>query len=333
MNDVRHSPEMGAQMRASSHSLDGEAGGTVALLTNLAGAALSLALIGGVCVWGYKLMVRDVSGIPIVRAAEGDMRILPADPGGQVARNTGLSVNAVVAAGEAGGPVEQVTLAPPPISLRPEDAPPPVVQPPVLGSADAFLERAVHRRMDLPGAAPERVASGEIDALVAGLLTQGDAATPVAAQTQAAAGRSGVDADATDAPAARAQLVAIDAPGPRQSIRPRLRPASEGLVQKAAFAPEPARAEIDPDAIPSGTRLAQLGAFDSPEVARSEWLRLEQRLGSVLAQKSRVVQKVTSNGRDFYRLRAMGFRDLNDARRFCSALKAEGVDCIPVAAR
>jgi hypothetical protein len=48
---------------------------------------------------------------------------------------------------------------------------------------------------------------------------------------------------------------------------------------------------------------------------------------------SRVVQKATSGGRVFYRLRAMGFADLSDARRFCSALVAEGADCIPVVTR
>ena len=44
-------------------------------LTNLAGGVLSLALIAGVCVWGYKLMMRDVTGIPIVRSVQGDMRV------------------------------------------------------------------------------------------------------------------------------------------------------------------------------------------------------------------------------------------------------------------
>jgi len=41
-------------------------------LVNYAGAAVSLALIVGVGVWGYKLVVRDVSGIPVVRAMAGD---------------------------------------------------------------------------------------------------------------------------------------------------------------------------------------------------------------------------------------------------------------------
>jgi ornithine cyclodeaminase/alanine dehydrogenase-like protein (mu-crystallin family) len=68
-------------------------------------------------------------------------------------------------------------------------------------------------------------------------------------------------------------------------------------------------------------------------VARAEWQRLRAALGDLLEGKSRVVQKAESGGRTFFRLRAMGFEDLADARRFCSALKAENIDCIPVVTR
>ena len=85
--------------------------------------------------------------------------------------------------------------------------------------------------------------------------------------------------------------------------------------------------------IPAGTRLSQLGAFDSPEVARKEWDRLSARFGDYMDGKQRVIQKAQSGGRTFYRLRAIGFADLNDARRFCSALVAERADCIPVTSK
>ncbi|MFD1809072.1 SPOR domain-containing protein [Gemmobacter lanyuensis] len=38
-------------------------------------------------------------------------------------------------------------------------------------------------------------------------------------------------------------------------------------------------------------------------------------------------------GRTFYRLRAQGFSDEADARRFCAAITAEGAECIPVTLR
>jgi hypothetical protein len=82
-----------------------------------------------------------------------------------------------------------------------------------------------------------------------------------------------------------------------------------------------------------GSRLAQLGAFESAEVARTEWDRLSTRLGDLLDGKRRVVQRAESGGRTFYRLRVVGFDDLADARRFCSALQAEQAECIPVVTR
>lgn len=92
-------------------------------MTNIAGAVVSLALIAGVGVWGYKLMVRDVSGIPVVRAVQGDMRVRPEEPGGQLAMNQGLAVNAVAADGGTQPPADRFVLAPRPVALADEDTP------------------------------------------------------------------------------------------------------------------------------------------------------------------------------------------------------------------
>jgi hypothetical protein len=113
-----------------------------------------------------------------------------------------------------------------------------------------------------------------------------------------------------------------------------LRPASAPAVVIPVSAPAKATVtDVDPTSVPAGTRLVQLGAFDSAEVARSQWDKIEGRFGDFLQGKSRIVQKANSGGRTFYRLRAMGFSDLSDARRFCSALLAENADCIPVVTR
>ena len=90
---------------------------------------------------------------------------------------------------------------------------------------------------------------------------------------------------------------------------------------------------VAPDTIPTGTRLAQLGAFESEEVALKEWAVLSERFDDFMSEKSRVVQKAQSGGKVFYRLRAHGFVDLADARRFCSALMAGQANCIPVVTR
>jgi len=51
------------------------------------------------------------------------------------------------------------------------------------------------------------------------------------------------------------------------------------------------------------------------------------------AASAAVIQEAKSGGRVFYRLRAVGFDDLNASRRFCAVLVASNAACIPVLAR
>ncbi len=100
------------------------------ILANGLAATLSLVLLAGFATWGWKLAVRDVSGVPVVRALEGPMRLAPDDPGGLRAAHQGLSVNAV-AGGEAIAAPERILLAPSPPALdMPETALPEAVLPP-----------------------------------------------------------------------------------------------------------------------------------------------------------------------------------------------------------
>ena len=93
-------------------------------LTNYAGAVVSLGLMVGIGVWGYKVVARDVSGVPVVRAASNEpMRMAPEKPGGQLAAHQGLSVNEVMAKGGAEKPAERLVLAPKPVDLTEEDQP------------------------------------------------------------------------------------------------------------------------------------------------------------------------------------------------------------------
>lgn len=270
---------------------------SVAGLVNVAGAVTSLALLGGIGVWGYGMVMRDVSGVPVVRALEGPMREAPEDPGGQPAAHQGLAVNKVAGEGTAAPPPDRVIIAPQPLDLMAEDAMRPAPAPahgiPVPRPQPAGVHLAVLREevADAPPPAP--------------------ASAPASARIPAVGGGLG------------------------QSLRPRIRPASADPVAfaLAAAMAAPAAREVEPDNLPVGTRLAQLGAFDSAEVARAEWERLSALLGDLLEGKSPVVQRAESGGRVFYRLRAAGFEDLADARRFCSAMQAEKAECIPVVTR
>ncbi|WP_246039859.1 SPOR domain-containing protein [Sulfitobacter sabulilitoris] len=301
----------------------------------MAGAVISIGLIAGIGIWGYKLLVRDVSGIPVVRAAAGDMRVRPDDPGGQLARHQGLAVNAVAADGMAEKPADRLVLAPRALDLTEEDQPvsvAPVQQPDALVPAAQAVEAPDPAGSETATATPQ---AASIEALVAE-LTAGVA--PIDTGDDTSAGPSGPTAQPLDpAPEEGSVIAALDAPGVRQSKRPRLRPAdAPAVVVKASLPLSSAAApvtEVDPASVAAGTRLVQLGAYDSPEVAREQWDKINARFGPYFEGKARIVQRANSGGRVFFRLRAMGFDDLSDARRFCSALVAENADCIPLVTR
>ncbi|WP_232796389.1 SPOR domain-containing protein [Roseovarius salinarum] len=280
------------------------------------GALASLALVVGIGVWGYKLVARDVSGVPVVRAAEGPMRVQPDDPGGKPALNQGLSVNQVAAGKPADDAPERVVLAPAPLDLDAGTAQAdaqPAAEPAV---ADAEDQRAAVLALaeELSEGAMPLSESPEADEASGAEATRADAEPTAPAQQNTA---TEADSDA--------------AAGLGRSLRPKLRPAALKSVTHTAAASGPR--DVDPENIPAGTRLAQLGAFESAEVARDEWRRISDEFASVLSDKDRVIQRAESGGRIFYRLRAMGFEDLADARRFCSALVSEGAECIPVVTR
>ena len=292
--------------------------GSMGKFANIAGAAVSLALVVGVGVWGYKLLVRDVSDIPIVRATAGDMRVRPEDPGGQLAQNQGLSVNTVASAGASEARVQEVRLAPVPTDLDAEDQP--MTQTAAVVAAEPEVQAPAAQ--DIAAA----LESGSVDDLVAQLTDGVAPLEPTEAQS------APVLASVT--PQAVPELLTGE--GVQVSLRPALRP-ERGLVATNAVAVSaPAAAtggEVAATSLPAGTRLVQLGAFDSPEIARAQWGQLSARFTPFMEGKQRIVMEAKSGGRTFYRLRAMGFEDIGDARRFCSALLSESVDCIPVVTR
>jgi hypothetical protein len=267
-------------------------------LVNFAGAALSLALILGVGFWGYKLIVRDVSGIPVVRAMEGDMRVLPDNPGGGVAAHTGLSVNEVAALGEAGGPEDRLVLAPRTAGLAQEDL---EAQPIAEAIASVIAEEPVEAA----------IIQDDVSALAAQLANL-STEPPLVEQT------------ASDE-------IAPTVAGLATSLRPVIRPANFRIPAPAtAAAAETTEVAVTTTTFPAGTNLVQLGAFPSPALAAQEWDRLQGRFGQLMSDRGRVIQVSNQSSATWYRLRASGFADRAEARRLCAALQAEGAECIAV---
>ncbi|MFC3118500.1 SPOR domain-containing protein [Jhaorihella thermophila] len=298
-------------------------GNAVGNLISIAGALTSLALVVGIGVWGYKLMMRDVSGVPVVRALEGPMRVQPKDPGGEAADYQGLAVNRIAAEGAAAEPPERVVLAPRPVALTDEDLPEAKLSPVAAeapASAQTMSDAEVAQLVDeLTGKVKPIKVSARIEHPAP--LADGTGAKRVAARVVAS-------------PASEPRPAVLDAPGVKLSLRPMARPARKVPVETRVAVKEPEVAlDVDPASLPKGTRLVQLGAYLSAEMAREAWGRFEARFGDYMAGKRRVVEQASSGGRTFYRLRVMGFEDLADSRRFCAALVAEGADCVPVTVR
>lgn len=309
-------------------------GAPVQRLVNLAGAAISVGLIVGLCLWGYRLAVRDVTGVPVVRAMEGPMRVAPENPGGEVMAHQGLAVNEVAEDGVAAGLAERVVLAPRPVDLTAEDAAGSFATPdgPTSARADATAGLTLAASAEAVPEAPPQDTASLIDAVVLSVVADGDAS--VEAGVTAAEDVAG-DLDASPE-AAVVTPAALPGRADGPSLRPLPRPARLARTDIPAPAPAAITAalpEIDPATLAAGTRLVQLGAFDTAEEARAEWGKLYARFGDLMRDKAPVVEPAQSGGRAFFRLRANGFGEEEDARRFCAALLAEEAACIPVAQR
>lgn len=331
------------------------------VVARILGAATSLAILAGAVVWGYQLVVRDATGIPVVRAMAGPMREAPSDPGGELALHTGLAVNAVAAMGEAAPPEDMLILAPATADLTEEDL---EVVPTDKSRVEAEVplvaaEITSRTSPDTPLSATDILALA--DAISADAFSvEGDpadvtpiseapvseapvlqtVAEPVATPEVVADLAADRDTDnnqaipeATDeVTALLASLVLPDSDeGLTRSLRPMLRPGT--VVTAAAEVPGTEPIAVSTRVLPVGTSLVQLGAFETAEIAVLEWGRLANRFDDFMVGKEPLIQRAESGGVPFFRLRAIGFEDMADARRFCSALSAEDAPCIPVLAQ
>ncbi|SDF14351.1 SPOR domain-containing protein [Rhodobacter capsulatus] len=302
----------------------------------LAGAAVSGALILGVIVWGYRLAVRDVSGVPVIRALEGPARMAPSDPGGDLAAHVGLAVNEVAGSGLAAPGPSRVVLAPPPTGLSPDDAPMSELKPLPQVDRPADAEDLAMEGPPVPvpdSALPAKPALAAPVADPAAELPTDPEPPAETALTETAPAETAVEPPPAETAAAE-PVIPADVPGVVKSPRPLARPdldiEAEAAAQAVAAAlAGPETVELKAADLPSGTRVVQLGAFDSPEEARAEWGRISGRFEALMAGKKRIVQEAASGGRSFWRLRVSGFKGVEEARQFCAALVAEGANCIP----
>ena len=319
--------------------------GRAGAMVRAVGGLVSVALIAGVVVWGYKLAQRQIHGVPVIAAPEGPARVAPEDPGGELADHQGLAVNMIAAEGEAEAAADLLVLAPRAATLSDEDtasdalqvtagsplAPLDAVPGPNIGTVrpSPSLEAAKavpdSLKLPLPEEAAEPIDAPELETVEAGSV---EVASIEAALMEANAFEP-LDGTA-------AEGIDPSVPGVSTSLIPVAKPA--GLVPMrqevtlvSAAADRPVE-DVAPAAITAGTTLAQIGDYPSEAEAQAAWAAEVARFGALFNGKARVIEPATRGDETFYRLRVMGFADRDEARRFCAALNAEG-RCVAVTVR
>ncbi|MGB1337417.1 SPOR domain-containing protein [Planktomarina sp.] len=275
-----------------------------AAYANIVGAVISLAVFVGIVTWGAKTVLRDSSGVPVVRALEGPARVAPEDPGGLLVAHQGLTVNEVAGSQITGAVDDPLQLAPRPINLQAEDQP---IQP--------LVDREI-----ATAAAPAAVVLPEPEMDAAEALIIDETAESLAAMLAA-----GTDMAPVKEPAS-AVIPASAGGGPIQSLRPRLRPFAVFTRQTPRVAPR----NIPAAQIVRGAPMAQLGAFGSAAIAEQAWADLSERHGDYLVGKPHVILQAAVGGGTIYRLRVHGFENQEEARRLCTALNRQNAECYSV---
>ncbi|PWJ18331.1 SPOR domain-containing protein [Jannaschia seohaensis] len=299
-------------------------------LANWAGAATSLALAGGMAVWAVDLTMRDMSRVPVIAAMEGPMRVAPADPGGMQAKFQGMALSDITSGGPAAPAPEEIVLAPAPVDL----------------SAPPLAERRVAAGLAPLDPVREALTASAAEPAAIATPTPADVATLAEPPAPAPVPEAVVAVIPEPEPEPEPEIEVAEVytgPGIALSSRPEPRP--KGLARRVpteAPLQQPTTQvaslgggtlDVDPSTLEAGTRVVQLGAYDSRDAAMGEWDRLSTKFSAYMGDKRRLVQKARSGGRDFWRLRVVGFEDGADARRFCSALLAKDAACIPVTVR
>ncbi|MFQ8431797.1 SPOR domain-containing protein [Amaricoccus sp. W119] len=287
-----------------------------ASLRRIAGAVLFLGVIGAMGLWSYRLGTRDANEVPVIKAMAGPARVAPEDPGGARAAHQGLEVNSVLA-GNQPDPTGIAPAAPEPVALADEDA----AEGDLVIAGTPIEPDAASRADGGPEAQPKPLSPVSIQNELAAMVAS---VAPVAAAEP--------EGEPGDAPG--------DDPGaaPVAGDRPMGRPSNLRMARTTApveAAPTRSGASVssqprEVSSVAQGSRLVQLGAYDSEALAREAWGRLVARDGDLLGAKSLYVERTTSNARVFYRLRVAGFDSADETRQMCDALRGRGVDCIPV---
>ena len=268
-------------------------------------------------------MARDVSGVPVIRDMSANARLVPENPGGQLAMHQGLSVNSVTADGSAGAPADTLTLAPRPTSLTDEDRP--------MGDTVTIVSNYQPDNAYTQAAEPLPVlAPLAAEVIVPDPLELSNVESVSATATLEVSLKAGAF---TRSPLPKARPVRLAAVAADVNVPAVTSDANLNGVAGDILAALGSENEMPTSQVAVGSPLVQFGAFQNEDIARAEWDRLVSKFDALMEDKTRIIEKAESGGRTFYRLRALGFADAADSNRFCAALTASNAACVPARQR
>jgi cell division septation protein DedD len=97
-------------------------------------------------------------------------------------------------------------------------------------------------------------------------------------------------------------------------------------VLTAAPAAKPVTPKIEQVEVKPTGWVVQLGALDSPAIAKASWKTIVGR-HDILQGRPLIETRAVAKGRTVYRIAAGGFASADQARQVCDALRADGGSC------
>ena len=261
------------------------------LLTALV-SLISISLLGGFLYWAYHVIVQSESEVTIVKAPIGPLKVLPEDPGGNLASHLGFSVNSVQESGQVAGPSAKLVLAPPAMGVQESD----------LRTLSGFGD-----------------SNGTID-----LKSSINNALAVIFKDT-----TSLDIKETST---KKDIYEKQNSIPKGFSRPLRRPAK--LVSATSHQDLVAQIvlnQVKANMLNSKDQLkVHLGSFKNNVLADAQLENFLVRYKDYLTNKAVFLQKSETGGRSIYRMRAVGFSNSSETKKFCSIINSFGNECIPI---
>jgi hypothetical protein len=268
------------------------------LLLTVLVCLISIFLLGSFLYWGYGVIVQSESKVTIIKASDGPLKVLPEDPGGNLASHLGFSVNLVQESGQVAGPSAKIFLAPPAISVQESD----------LRSLSGFGD-----------------SNGAIDLK----SSINDALAVIFKDTDTLSETTFLNLKEISIKKDITENTAVSNSFARPEKRP-IKIVSATLHQDLVA--QIVLNQVKASMVDSKDELmVHLGSFKNKVLASADVENFVVRHQGYLTNKTVFLQKSETGGRSIYRMRAIGFSNIAETKKFCAIINSFGNDCMPIA--